>query len=239
MLRGLRKASSNWLGKAVMAAVVGFLVISFAIWGIGDIFRGFGRSTVAKIGHTEITIEQFRGSTTTGCSRFPPARPPDRPGPGPRAWAWTAWSSDSSSPKSCSTSARVCSGLRSPTPRWPSRSRGSRLPRAERPVRPLPLRADHPHRRLQRAPFRRRAAPPDAAAAARGNDRVGIEAAEGRCRGGSTAIRTSSARSNTCCSTARRPARSRRPPRRCSPSISRNARSCFARPNTASWWSCP
>jgi peptidyl-prolyl cis-trans isomerase D len=60
MLRGLRKASSNWLGKAVMAAVVCFLVISFAIWGIGDIFRGFGRSTVAKIGRTELTIEQFR-----------------------------------------------------------------------------------------------------------------------------------------------------------------------------------
>src|SRR5262245_2812185 len=60
MLRGLRKASSNWLGKAIMAAVVGFLVISFAIWGIGDIFRGFGRSTVAKIGRTEITVEQFR-----------------------------------------------------------------------------------------------------------------------------------------------------------------------------------
>jgi peptidyl-prolyl cis-trans isomerase D len=60
MLRGLRKASSNWLGKVVMASVVGFLVISFAIWGIGDIFRGFGRSTAAKIGRTEITIEQFR-----------------------------------------------------------------------------------------------------------------------------------------------------------------------------------
>src|SRR5215510_2243144 len=60
MLRGLRKASSNWLGKVVMAAVVGFLVISFAIWGIGDIFRGFGRSTVAKVGGTEISVEQFR-----------------------------------------------------------------------------------------------------------------------------------------------------------------------------------
>src|SRR4051794_2453860 len=60
MLRGLRKASSNWLGKVVMLAVVGFLVISFAIWGIGDIFRGFGRSTAAKGGGTEITIEQFR-----------------------------------------------------------------------------------------------------------------------------------------------------------------------------------
>jgi peptidyl-prolyl cis-trans isomerase D len=60
MLRGLRKASSNWLGKVIMAAVVGFLVLSFAIWGIGDVFRGFGRSTVAKIGRTEIGIEQFR-----------------------------------------------------------------------------------------------------------------------------------------------------------------------------------
>lgn len=60
MLRGIRKASSNWLGKIVMAAVVGFLVISFAIWGIGDIFRGFGVSTVATIGKSEITIEQFR-----------------------------------------------------------------------------------------------------------------------------------------------------------------------------------
>jgi peptidyl-prolyl cis-trans isomerase D len=43
-----------------MGLVVGFLVISFAIWGIGDIFRGFGRSTVAKIGSTEITVDQFR-----------------------------------------------------------------------------------------------------------------------------------------------------------------------------------
>ena len=60
MLRGLREASSNWLGKTVMIAVVSFLVVSFAIWGIGDIFRGFGRSTVAKIGRTEITIENFR-----------------------------------------------------------------------------------------------------------------------------------------------------------------------------------
>jgi peptidyl-prolyl cis-trans isomerase D len=43
-----------------MAVVVGFLVISFAIWGVGDVFRGFGRSTVAKIGRTEITIDAFR-----------------------------------------------------------------------------------------------------------------------------------------------------------------------------------
>jgi peptidyl-prolyl cis-trans isomerase D len=60
MLRGLHKASSTWLGKGLMAVVMGFLVISFAIWGIGDIFRGFGRNAVATIGGTEISIEQFR-----------------------------------------------------------------------------------------------------------------------------------------------------------------------------------
>lgn len=60
MLRGIRKASGNWLGKLVMATVVGLLAISFAVWGIGDIFRGFGQSTVAKVGGTEIGYEQFR-----------------------------------------------------------------------------------------------------------------------------------------------------------------------------------
>jgi peptidyl-prolyl cis-trans isomerase D len=60
MLRGIRKASGNWLGKLVMGLVVGVLVISFAVWGIGDIFRGFGRSTVAKVGGTEIGFDHFR-----------------------------------------------------------------------------------------------------------------------------------------------------------------------------------
>jgi peptidyl-prolyl cis-trans isomerase D len=60
MLRGIRKASANWLGKVVMAAVMGLLIVSFAIWGIGDIFRGFGRSSLAQIGRTEIGTEQFR-----------------------------------------------------------------------------------------------------------------------------------------------------------------------------------
>jgi peptidyl-prolyl cis-trans isomerase D len=60
MLRGIRVASRNWLGQLVMAMVMGLLIISFAIWGIGDIFRGFGRSSLARIGHTEISIEQFR-----------------------------------------------------------------------------------------------------------------------------------------------------------------------------------
>src|SRR3984893_2392054 len=60
MLRGLRKASSNWLGQTIMAVVMGVLIVSFGIWGIADIFRGFGQSTLATIGHTEISINDFR-----------------------------------------------------------------------------------------------------------------------------------------------------------------------------------
>src|SRR5947209_16138547 len=60
MLRGMRKASSNWLGKTIMAVVMGVLIISFGIWGIADIFKGFGQSTLATIGRTEISTEQFR-----------------------------------------------------------------------------------------------------------------------------------------------------------------------------------
>jgi peptidyl-prolyl cis-trans isomerase D len=56
----MRKASSNWLGKIVMATVMGVLIVSFGIWGIADIFRGFGQSTVAKVGSTEISLNEFR-----------------------------------------------------------------------------------------------------------------------------------------------------------------------------------
>ena len=36
MLRGMRKASSNWLGKTIMAVVMGVLIISFGVWGIAE-----------------------------------------------------------------------------------------------------------------------------------------------------------------------------------------------------------
>lgn len=43
-----------------MAVVMGVLIVSFGVWGIADIFRGFGQSTLAKIGGIEISTEQFR-----------------------------------------------------------------------------------------------------------------------------------------------------------------------------------
>jgi peptidyl-prolyl cis-trans isomerase D len=60
MLRGIHKASSNWIGRAVMGVLLGLIAISFGIWGIGDIFRGFGTSTIATVGRTEIRVDTFR-----------------------------------------------------------------------------------------------------------------------------------------------------------------------------------
>ena len=60
MLRGIRTASSGWLGKAIMTAVVGFLVISFGIWGIGDIFRGYTRGALVTVGDSKMSADQFR-----------------------------------------------------------------------------------------------------------------------------------------------------------------------------------
>jgi peptidyl-prolyl cis-trans isomerase D len=60
MLRGLREASGNWIGKTVMWAVVLLLIVSFGIWGIGDMFNVSSRAPVAVVGSTEISGEQFR-----------------------------------------------------------------------------------------------------------------------------------------------------------------------------------
>src|ERR1700727_3063043 len=60
MLRGIRNASAGWLGKTIMAAVVGFLVISFGFWGIGDIFRGYTRGALVTVGNARMSADQFR-----------------------------------------------------------------------------------------------------------------------------------------------------------------------------------
>jgi peptidyl-prolyl cis-trans isomerase D len=60
MLRGIRNASNTWLGRILMGAVMTLLAGIFALWGINDIFRNFGQSSLAKIGHTEISSQQFR-----------------------------------------------------------------------------------------------------------------------------------------------------------------------------------
>ena len=51
MLEAIRKRTGSFLVKGLL----GLLVVSFAIWGIGDVFRGGSRgSMVAQVGDVEI-----------------------------------------------------------------------------------------------------------------------------------------------------------------------------------------
>jgi peptidyl-prolyl cis-trans isomerase D len=62
MLQGLRTASQSWFGRAILAIVMGFIVVSFAIWGIGDIFRGFGTGKLAQVGSIDISSQDYRAA---------------------------------------------------------------------------------------------------------------------------------------------------------------------------------
>lgn len=55
MLDSMRSAASGILGKAI----IGVLVIAFAVWGIADIFTGFAGDTVAKVGNEEIDAPTY------------------------------------------------------------------------------------------------------------------------------------------------------------------------------------
>jgi peptidyl-prolyl cis-trans isomerase D len=55
MLDAMRRGAVNWLAKILL----GLLIIAFGIWGVADVFRGFGRGTLARIGNTEISGGEF------------------------------------------------------------------------------------------------------------------------------------------------------------------------------------
>lgn len=60
----MRKAGQTLVGKTIATIFFGALIVSFAIWGIGDIFRATPASTVAEVGDTRITIDQVRAAYT-------------------------------------------------------------------------------------------------------------------------------------------------------------------------------
>jgi peptidyl-prolyl cis-trans isomerase D len=51
----LRKGAGKFFGIILL----GMLVLSFAVWGIADIFRGYGSQTLISVGDTEITQQDY------------------------------------------------------------------------------------------------------------------------------------------------------------------------------------
>ncbi|MBB4040832.1 peptidyl-prolyl cis-trans isomerase D [Microvirga flocculans] len=70
MLRNMRKAGQTVVGKAIATLFFGALIVSFAIWGIGDIFRATPASAVAEVGGTTITVDQVRAAYTNELQRL-------------------------------------------------------------------------------------------------------------------------------------------------------------------------
>ncbi len=65
MLEGMRKVSQGWAGRIFMGLIMLFISLSFLVWGVGDIFRGFGSGKVAEVGKTEISSDAFRAAYQT------------------------------------------------------------------------------------------------------------------------------------------------------------------------------
>ena len=55
MLDVLRRGASTWISKLLL----GILIVSFGVWGIADVFRGFGSHTAYRIGSTEIGVVEL------------------------------------------------------------------------------------------------------------------------------------------------------------------------------------
>ena len=59
MLESIRNASQGVVGKAIMTVVMGLIIVSFVIWGVGDMLRGFSPSTVASVGGAKISAQEY------------------------------------------------------------------------------------------------------------------------------------------------------------------------------------
>jgi peptidyl-prolyl cis-trans isomerase D len=69
MLKSMRDSAQGWFGRVVMAILMSLIILSFAIWGIGDIFRGFGENNLARVGRIEIGADTFRNAYQTELQR--------------------------------------------------------------------------------------------------------------------------------------------------------------------------
>jgi peptidyl-prolyl cis-trans isomerase D len=55
MLNTLRKMTSGWIVQIMML----LLVVSFGVWGVADVFRGYGANDIAKVGSISLTGAEF------------------------------------------------------------------------------------------------------------------------------------------------------------------------------------
>jgi peptidyl-prolyl cis-trans isomerase D len=60
MLSGMRKAANNKFGRILMTLVMGVLIFSFGIFGIGNWLNNGAQGALARVGTTDISVDSFR-----------------------------------------------------------------------------------------------------------------------------------------------------------------------------------
>lgn len=56
MLDALRRGATGWVAKIFL----GLLILSFAVWGVADVFTGYNEGALARVGKKEITSDEFQ-----------------------------------------------------------------------------------------------------------------------------------------------------------------------------------
>jgi peptidyl-prolyl cis-trans isomerase D len=66
MLDALRRGAGGWLAQILIAG----LVLSFAVWGVSDVFTGFRADMVASVGSSDISIAEFQRQLDLAVRQF-------------------------------------------------------------------------------------------------------------------------------------------------------------------------
>lgn len=70
MLTGIRGAFERGIVRFLLIGLMALLVLSFAIWGVGDIFRGGTSTTLATVGQTQVTVQAFQTAYNRDVQNF-------------------------------------------------------------------------------------------------------------------------------------------------------------------------
>ncbi|WP_439575471.1 SurA N-terminal domain-containing protein [Phreatobacter sp.] len=70
MLTGIRGAFERGFVRFLLIGLMALLVLSFAVWGVGDIFRGGTSTTLATVGQTQVTVQAFQTAYNRDVQNF-------------------------------------------------------------------------------------------------------------------------------------------------------------------------
>lgn len=66
MLEALRRGANSWVLKPLLL----LLLVAFVVWGVADVFTGQRASSLANVGSTEISVEEYQTTYSTVMNNF-------------------------------------------------------------------------------------------------------------------------------------------------------------------------